>query len=54
MTQINDHFPMSPFTVLEPQNPWIDQFYVVQERRATDYFKASKLCKGSSGSPPGE
>ena len=40
--------PTSPFTILEPQNPWIDEFYVVQKRRATD-FKAPKLWKGSSG-----
>ena len=25
--------PTSPFTILEPQNPWIDESYVVQERR---------------------
>ena len=42
------NFPTSLFTVLEPQNPWIDEFYVVQERLATN-FKASKLGKGSSG-----
>ena len=28
--------PTSPFTILEPQYPWIDEFYVVQERRVTD------------------
>ena len=39
---------MSPFPSLEPQNPWIHEFYVAQERGATD-FKASKLWKGSSG-----
>ena len=33
---------------LEPQNPWIDEFNVVQEHCATD-FKAPKLGKGSSG-----
>ena len=43
--------PTSPFTILEPQNPWIDEFYVVQERRTTD-FKALKLRKGSSGNRP--
>ena len=40
--------PTSPFTILETQNPWIDEFYVVQEHRATN-FKALKLRKGSSG-----
>ena len=32
----------------QPQNPWIDEFYVVEERRVT-YFEAPKLRKGSSG-----
>ena len=41
----------SSFTILEPQNPWIDKFYLVQERCAMD-FKAPKLRKGSSCSPP--
>ena len=41
--------PTSPFIILEPENPWIDEFYVVPESRATD-FKAPKLWKGSSGS----
>ena len=36
------HYPTSPFAIKEPQNPWIDEFYVVQERRATD-FEAPKL-----------
>ena len=40
--------PTSPFTILEPQNPWIRQFHELQERQATD-FKAPKLWKGSSG-----
>lgn len=40
--------PTIPFTILEPQNPWIDVFYELQERRAT-YYKAPKLGKGSSG-----
>ena len=40
--------PMSPFTIIEPQNPWIDEFRIVWERIATD-FKATKLGKGSSG-----
>ena len=30
------------------KNPWIDEFYVVKKRRATD-FKAPKLGKGLSG-----
>ena len=34
--------PTNPFAILEPQNPWIDDFYVVQERHATD-FKAPRL-----------
>ena len=38
-------FPTNLFTNLER----IDEFYVVQERRATD-FKAPKLGKGSLGS----
>ena len=38
----------SLFPIQEPQNPWIDVFYEVQERLATDY-KATKLGKGSSG-----
>ena len=41
-------YPTSPFQILEPLYPWIDEFYVVQERRATD-FKAPKLGNGSSG-----
>ena len=36
------HNPTNPFAILEPQNPWIDEFYVVQERHATD-FKAPRL-----------
>ena len=40
--------PTSPPTILEPQNPRIVEFYVVQERRATD-FNAPKLGKVSSG-----
>ena len=35
-------FPTSPFTILEPHNPRIDEFHVIQERRASD-FKAPKL-----------
>ena len=40
-------YPTSPFPILEPQNPWIDEFDLVREHRATD-FKAPKLRKGSS------
>ena len=40
--------PDEPFPNLEPQSPLIDEFYLVQERRAKD-FKAPKLWKGSSG-----
>ena len=43
----NGH-PPSPFTIFEPRNPWIEEFCVVQECRATD-FKAIKLGKCSSG-----
>ena len=41
-------YTTSPFTILEPRNSWIDEFYVVQERRETD-FEVSKLLKSSSG-----
>ena len=41
-------YPTSPFTILEPQNPWIGEFYAVQERRATDK-KGSKIVKGLVG-----
>ena len=34
--------PTSLFTILEPHDQEIDEFYVVQEGRTTD-FKASKL-----------
>ena len=40
--------PTRPFPIIEPQNPGMDEIYVVQERRATD-FKDPKLWKGSSG-----
>ena len=43
-----EELPTNSFSTLELQNPWIDEFYVVQESRATD-FKAPKLWKGSSG-----
>ena len=39
---VNGDLITSPFPILKPQNPWIDEFYVVAERRATD-FKAPKL-----------
>ena len=42
------HFPTNPFTILEPRDQEIGEFYLVQERRATD-FEAPKLGKGSSG-----
>ena len=35
-------YPTGPSTVLDIRNPWIDQHYVVQERRTTD-FKAPKF-----------
>ena len=44
----NLNIPTSPFTILEPQNPWIDEFYVVPERPAADFI-ALKLQKSSSG-----
>ena len=43
-------YPTNPFSILEPQDQEIGEFYVVQERRATD-LKAPKLWKGSSGRP---
>ena len=36
------YIPTSPFTILEPQDQGIGEFYVVQKRRATD-FEAPKL-----------
>ena len=41
--------PHETFHNFGASNPWIDEFYVVQKRRTTD-FKASKFGKGSSGS----
>ena len=35
-------FPTNPFTISEPQDQEIDEFYEVLERRAMD-FKARKL-----------
>ena len=43
-----DSCPTGPFTNLEPQNAWIDDFIAIQERLVTD-FKSPKLWKGSSG-----
>ena len=40
--------PTNPFIILEPRDQEIGEFYVVEERRATD-FEAPKLWKGSSG-----
>ena len=42
------YVPTSPFTILDPQNPWIDKFVEVQERRATD-FKAQEIVEGLVG-----
>ena len=42
-----------PFTVLEPQDRGVGNFYVVQESRTTD-FEASKLWKGPSGALPND
>ena len=36
--------PPSSFPILEPENPWIDELYIVQKCRATG-FKAPKLLK---------
>ena len=41
-------YPTRPFTIREPQNPWFDEFYLVQEVRVTD-FKAPKFWQGASG-----
>ena len=40
--------PTDQFTILEPQNPSNREFYVVWERRSTDY-KALKFWMGRSG-----
>ena len=42
------YHPTGPFTILEPLNPRIDKFYVIQKRRATD-FKSSIFVKGLTG-----
>ena len=47
-TEPDEPFPANPFTILEPEDQGIGEFYVVQERRATD-FKAPELWKSSSG-----
>ena len=36
------------FSVLEPQNPKIEEFHVVRERRATD-LKTSEIVEGLVG-----
>ena len=41
--------PTRPFTISEPQDRAIGEFYVVQEGRVTD-FQAPKLLKSRSGS----
>ena len=41
-------YPTNRFTILEPRDQEINEFYFVQERRATD-FEAPKLRKGSFG-----
>ena len=38
------HVPDEPFPNLKPQNPWIQEFYVVQERCVTN-LKAPKMCR---------
>ena len=44
----HDNSPTNHFTILEPQDQEIGEFYLVQERRGTD-FKAPKSWKDSSG-----
>ena len=41
-------YPTDPFTILEPQDQKIGEFYKVQERRSMG-FKTPKLRKGRSG-----
>ena len=48
LTTIYLWYPTNPFTILEPLDQEIGEFYVVQERHATD-LDAPKLWKGSSG-----
>ena len=40
-------FPTNPFTIAEPHDQEISEFYVVEEHRVTD-FEPPKLWKGSS------
>ena len=40
--------PIVKFTIIEPQNLEIGDFYVVRERRTT-VFEATYLWKGQSG-----
>ena len=47
-SSIADSRPTGVFTILEPQDQEISEYFVVQERRGTD-FEASKIVKGSSG-----
>ena len=48
--QQDKKFPTDIFTIPEPQDQEIGEFFVVQERRATDY-EAPKLWKGRLGCP---
>ena len=43
--------PTGPFTILQPHNQEISEFYVVQERRATD-LEAPQLRKGREKTLP--
>ena len=45
---LDSSLPTSRLTIMELQNPWIDEFYVVQELRATD-FEAPKIVRGHLG-----
>ena len=45
---LGSRIPIKPFTILQPHNQNISEFYVVQERRAGD-FEALELRKGRSG-----
>ena len=44
-----EEFSTDPFTILEPRNQEIGEFYVVKTRRTKD-FDAPELWKGQSGS----
>ena len=50
VASIKTSYPTGLFPVFEPQYQGIGEFYVVHERRATD-FEARKLWKGRSGNP---